>query len=220
MGRVCLAVGLILTNAYLSNAWSGVEIDRRGAIATAAGSLSAAIATGIRPVVAGGSALKTFEDEVTGISLDVPVDWVASVQELPDRRKMNLWKDPDDTESLVFIAYTPVRDDFTSLGSFGTADVVAAQTIMPKAKIAGFDVEAEMLSAVSAKRAYFFDYLQTVPGVQPTTHFRTIFTLRQGATGGAGAVLVTVTAQTAESRYRKELEGVFDRIINSFHTIP
>jgi hypothetical protein len=47
------------------------------------------------------------------------------------------------------------------------------------------------------------------------THFRTIFTLQQGATGGAGAVLVTVTAQTPEKRYG-ELQSMFDQVMDSY----
>ena len=38
----------------------------------------------------------------------------------------------------------------------------------------------------------------------------------QGATGGAGAVLVTITAQTLESRYDAETKAMFDEIMNSY----
>jgi PsbP len=164
-----------------------------------------------------------FDDPTHGFSLQVPSGWIKSEQTLRDRRTITLWTDPnDDTKStLVFIAYTPVRDDYTSLGSFGSVDQVAAQTILPKGEIFAEGREesnvanAEMLSAVSQKQAYVFDYTQSVPGIQPTTHYRTIFTLQQGATGGAGAVLVTITAQTAEERYGK-MKPIFDGIIDSY----
>lgn len=80
-----------------------------------------------------------------------------------------------------------------------------------------------MLSAVSMKQSYIFDYLQTIPTIQPTTHFRTLFTLQPrsssssaAAGAAAGSVLVTLTAQTLEERYQNELQGTFDQIINSF----
>jgi hypothetical protein len=104
------------------------------------------------------------------------------------------------------------------LGSFGSVEVVGDQTILPKGQLAGVDIDAKMLSAVSERQAYFFDYQQSVPNVQPMTHFRTIFTLQQGATGGAGAVLVTITAQTPEERYAS-LKPLIDNVISSFEKI-
>jgi hypothetical protein len=106
------------------------------------------------------------------------------------------------------------------LASFGSVDVVGSQTILPKGELAGNDqmVDAKMLSAVSERQAYFFDYQQSVPNVQPLTHFRTIFTLQQGATGGAGAVLVTITAQMPEERYTT-LRPVVDDVMASFQKI-
>eukprot|EP00522_Entomoneis_paludosa_P013429 CAMPEP_0172461188 /NCGR_PEP_ID=MMETSP1065-20121228/39604_1 /TAXON_ID=265537 /ORGANISM="Amphiprora paludosa, Strain CCMP125" /LENGTH=213 /DNA_ID=CAMNT_0013216431 /DNA_START=24 /DNA_END=665 /DNA_ORIENTATION=+ len=204
-----------------ASAWTSEPINRRNAFSKA---IAVPVAAAGSLVIAGspveaaesGLALAQFQDPKTGIKVKVPSDWIASVQQLPDRRTVNLWMDPKDPKSLVFIAFTPIRDDFTSLGSFGSVDQVAVQTILPKGQLAGVDVDAKMLSAVSAKQSYLFDYLQTVPNVQPTTHFRTIFTLQQGATGGAGSVLVTVTAQTPEERYSTELEGAFNQIIDSF----
>mmetsp|Transcript_17187 Transcript_17187/g.47078 ORF Transcript_17187/g.47078 Transcript_17187/m.47078 type:complete len:223 (+) Transcript_17187:134-802(+) len=202
-------------------AWTfNQPIDRRNAFSSiVSGPVSGAILlSNVPPAAAADStlALETFQDASTGVKLNIPSEWTASVQELPDRRKLNIWMDPKDPKSLVFIAFTPVRDDFTSLGSFGSVDQVAVQTILPKGQLAGVEVDSKMLSAVSAKQSYLFDYLQSVPNVQPMTHFRTIFTLQQGATGGAGSVLVTITAQTPEERYKNELESTFNKIIDSF----
>ena len=58
---------------------------------------------------------------------------------------------------------------------------------------------------------HFFMYLSQ-------THFRTIFSLTQGATGGAGAVLVTLTAQTPESRYGN-MKSLFDEIVDSYRKL-
>lgn len=146
------------------------------------------------------------------------------MQELPDRRKIVFFVDPttadasskkDDDKSLLFIAYTPVRDDFTSIGSFGTVEQVAQMTILPKGEIAGVSGnESQMLKSESRKAGYFFDYVVKVEG-QPKRHFRTIFTLVKGATGGAGSVLVTLTAQSTEARY-PEVKDLYDKVVGSF----
>jgi PsbP len=161
--------------------------------------------------------LTTYNDALHGFSIAIPSTWSKSETELNDRRKIVVWGDPNDAKTALFIAYTPVRDDFTSLGSFGAVDQVAAQTILPKAELAGQEaVQAKMIAAVSAKQAYLFDYTQAIVDIQPPTHFRTIFTLQQGATGGAGAVLVTITLQTPEERYAASLKPLFDKIIDSY----
>lgn len=191
------------------------SFDRRSWISTTSGSI-AAIAFGLPNVAYAASSLTDFNDPQHGFSIKVPADWVATNQQLPDRRKINMWTDPNDPSTLLFIAYTPVRADYTSLGSFGSVDQVAEQTILPKGALMGeVDVDAKMLSATADKQAYFFDYRQATPKL-PLTHFRAIFTLQQGATtGGAGAVLVTVTAQTPETRYG-ELQSMFDQVIDSY----
>ena len=93
-----------------------------------------------------------------------------------------------------------------------------------------------MISAISVKSAYYFDYIAspTVPtaGVDSSggmtkrlkpQHFRTIFTLLPpvGITS-AGMTLVTLTLQTSEERYNdgeRNMKGVFDKIINSYEKI-
>ena len=192
-------------------------VDRRGWLGGVATAATAAVAAVGMPAmaVAATSKLTTFEDPKNGFSIQVPADWVESVRALPDRRTIRFWADPADGQTFVFIAYTPVRDDFTSLGSFGSVETVADQTILPKGELMGVQSESKMFSAVSEKQAYVFDYQQSVPDVQPMTHFRTIFTLQPGATGGAGSVLVSITAQTPETRY-EALKPMFDDIISSY----
>jgi hypothetical protein len=75
-------------------------------------------------------------------------------------------------------------------------------------------VTSKMLSAESKKQAYFFDYITKVPD-QPETHYRTIFSLATAAAGGAGNVLVSITAQALVSDY-EEMKPLFDRIIDSY----
>lgn len=209
---------LIIISALFAtaNAFSS-QSTRREWLAT---SIAAPVATTLvgLPLIANAddSSLEVFNDAKNGFSLSVPSAWTKTEQEISDRRKIVVWTDPSDPKTALFIAYTPVRDDFTSLASFGPVDQVAAQTILPKGALAMNDgVKAEMLSADSKKQAYFFDYTQEIAKLQPNTHFRTIFTLQQGATGGAGAVLVTITLQTPEEKY-SSIKKVFDNVIDSY----
>jgi len=175
-----------------------------------------------------GSEMTLFKDSNVGFQIEIPSNWKQSEQKLPDRRRLLLFVNSDESvstgsnskgpEDLMFVAYTPVRDDFTSLSSFGTVDQVGQATILPKGQLAGQNTDNQMLMSESKKNAYYFDYTSTAPG-QPKRHFRTIFTLVQGATGGAGAVLVTITAQTLESRYDAAMKSTFDDIINSYRKL-
>lgn len=165
--------------------------------------------------------LEPFTDARHGFTVSVPTGWSFTEQQLPDRRTLLLWRDPVDEATLVFIAYTPVRDDVTSLGSFGSVDQVATQTILPKQGLMGMpeDPALKMFSASARKQAYIFDYRYSVPGPDRTsaipTHFQTIFALHQ-VPNAAGSVLVTITAQTPENRYTNGLDMVFDSMINSY----
>lgn len=168
------------------------------------------------PANAADSSFTLYKNTQCGFQVQIPSAWEKSEQSLPDRRNIDFFVDPlGSSETLVFIAYTPVRDDFTSLGSFGSVDQVGQMTILPKGRIAGIENnESVMLSAESKRNAYFFDYTVTVDE-QIKRHFRSIFYLSAGGTGGAGSVLVTLTAQTPQSRY-DEMKPIFDQIMDSF----
>lgn len=81
------------------------------------------------PILAGAAdidSLETYQDADTKFSLKVPSGWEKTVQSLPDRRQIILYVKPDSAQkTLIFFAFTPVRDDFTSLGSFGSVDEVS-----------------------------------------------------------------------------------------------
>jgi len=162
-----------------------------------------------------------YTDETAGFEVKTPSGWQKSEQSLPDRRKIILFVNDNDASStnkdLMFIAYTPVRDDFTTLSSFGSVDQVGQMTILPKGQIMGENSESKMLNSESKKNSYYFDYV-TKTTDQPKRHFKTIFTLIQGGTGGAGSVLVTITVQTTDDRY-EALKGTFDEVIESYGKI-
>ena len=70
--------------------------------------------------------LVTYKDEACGFQIDIPAEWEMSEQSLADRRKIVFFIDPSRSEekTLFFIAFTPLRDDFTSISSFGSVDQV------------------------------------------------------------------------------------------------
>merc|ERR1719287_214637 len=179
-----------------------------------------------------------YEDLEYGFRVAFPSAWERREQTLSGRRRGVFFADPASAdaasgavETFGVIAYTPVRDDFTSLSSFGSVDEVAQATIMPKGELAGQADASKMLSAVSKNSAYYFDYVTTpvvptAPGsgaartteTLPPQHFRVVFALlpRKNA---AGMTLVTVTLQTTEERYGGS-RGLFDGVVDSFGKVP
>ncbi|KAL7434000.1 hypothetical protein ACHAXH_005107 [Discostella pseudostelligera] len=180
--------------------------------------------------------METYNDIDYGFHLSIPSSWENTEQKLSGRRKALFFTDPTSKdadsgtiETFGFVAYTPVRDDFTSLASFGSVENVAQMTILPKGDLAGQNDDSKMVSAISKNNAYYFDYIATpvVPiaaGESSSSgaltkklkpqHFRTIFTLLP-LKNSAGMTLVTITLQTSEERYGT-VRGLFDNIIDSF----
>mmetsp|Transcript_29040 Transcript_29040/g.41502 ORF Transcript_29040/g.41502 Transcript_29040/m.41502 type:complete len:272 (-) Transcript_29040:155-970(-) len=206
-------------------------------------SIAAAGAAAMFPLVSvadDSSALKLepYVDSDYNFKLSVPSSFTSTQQKLSGRRKAVFFTDENskdgsgNIDTLGFIAYTPMRDDFTSLSSFGSVDEVGQSTILPKSELAGNKEDSKMLSAVSKNNAYFFDYVAkpivpTDPGssaaksgqmtkeLEPV-HFRTIFTLLPlKDVNVAGLTLVTITFQTTEAKY-SGLKSTFDEIISSY----
>jgi len=204
------------------------KINRRLFVENVGKSASVAILStmlGLQNALAADSGFQKYEDLNCGFEVSIPDSWIKNEQNLSDldRRKLILYVDPDsstnsmNSKTLCFISYSSVRDDYTSLGSFGSVDQVAQATVLPKGKVGGGneDIESELISAIAANNAYYFDYTIT-PEKLNKIHFRSVFYLAsQGSTGGAGSYLVTVTAQTPETEYLKRKDS-FDQIISSF----
>ncbi len=216
-----------------------IYLSRRNVLAQSFAA-AAATATTMFPLVSNAdtsspSKLESYVDEDYGFKLSIPSSFTSTVQKLSGRRKAVFFTDENAKDSisgnidtLGFIAYTPMRDDFTSLSSFGSVEEVGQSTILPKSELAGNKEDSKMLSAVSKNNAYYFDYVAkpivaTDPGSSQltkeleTVHFRTIFTLLPLKTdvNTAGLTLVTITFQTTESKY-SSLKASFDEIISSF----
>ena len=204
---------------------TGSTVKRRDLLASAVASFVASTAISPGVAVASTDELTSYKDPDCRFQISVPSKWEQTTQQLPDRRKIVLFVDPtqkdmpEQDKTLMFIAYTPIRDDFTSLSSFGSVDQVGQMTILPKGGVVSTEeaTESNLLAAESKKNAYFFDYTMRVPG-ESMIHHRAIFSLAQGATGGAGSLLVTVNLQTPESRYG-ELKTTVDAMFDSFGKI-
>lgn len=223
-------VGEGCQNDELDNTMGRRTFWTRSAVAAAGASFasllpSAALADA---PVASSSNMNSFEDTDYGFRFQVPSSFERSEQNISGRRKAVFFVDSGSAgvESLVFVAYTPVRDDFTGLGSFGSVDEVGQATILPKGTLAGGEeasADSKMISAVAKKNAYFYDYVVVPQGEGAPTkkqHYRTIFTLlpmKTGAGQQAGLTLVTITAQTTEEKYSEGgLGKVFDDVMESY----
>ena len=161
--------------------------------------------------------LTSYTDSRYGVSFGVPEGWSPVPQELPDGRRLVLASDPKDESSNVFIAFTPVRPDYSSLGSFGTIDYVAS-TVIPQCGAAGQcsfangdGVEGRMISQETIKGCYVYEYtIEQSRG--PKRHLRSLFTIQAD---GAASILVGLTTQCLDSR-DAELASMYKAVINSF----
>ncbi|KAL7470262.1 hypothetical protein ACHAXS_010496 [Conticribra weissflogii] len=222
-----------------------IDSSRRTLLTQSIAAASSTILSSSFPFLANAAStnLQPYDDPEYGFRIQVPSSWEQSVQKLSGRRKALFFVDPKSasnggsTDTLLFVAYTPVRDDFTSLSSFGSVDQVAQSTILPKGDLAGAEDSSKMLSATSKNNAYYFDYVAspvvpTTPGSNeakagqmtmklPPQHFRTIFTLLplRNAGASAGLTLVTITMQTTEEKYG-DLKRMFDEIVDSYGKAP
>ena len=127
---------------------------RRSFLLRTGGAL-AALSSTTRPTVARAAATAAetattyapYVDAEYGFRVLLPSSWERSEQTLSGRRRAIFYTDPysrtavgggGDIETLCIVAYTPVRDDFTSQSSFGSVDEVGQSTILPK-ELAGGD---------------------------------------------------------------------------------
>ena len=61
----------------------------------------------------------------------------------------------------MYMAYTPIQDNFTSLALFRNVYQVAHANILPKDKLGEQPDDFKMIIATSRKNAYYFDYTST-----------------------------------------------------------
>lgn len=152
------------------------------------------------------------------VSFGLPSGYKAEPQELPDGRRLVTATDPDDLDTNVFIAFTPIRPDYSSLGSFGTIDFVAS-TVLPQCGDLSYGcsfergdgIDSKMLEQSAFKGNYVYDYTIQQKG-GPKRHLRSLFAVK--ADGGA-SVLVTLTAQCLEPKH-DAMKATFKAVLESF----
>ena len=128
---------------------------------------------------------------VATASFQVPPSWQGSDTRQASGlggRRIIVYSDPNNADTNAFLLLTPVRGDYTSLGSFGTLDSVQ-DTIIPS----GPNIVTDVLTAKTSPGRYNYEYTIEVPD-QPKRHLNTIFAL-------TADTIVTFTTQATASDY-------------------
>ncbi|CAM9914531.1 unnamed protein product [Choristocarpus tenellus] len=102
---------------------------------------------------------------------EVPTGWERAEAEISGRRKLVVFASSKTPGANAFITYTPVKPDFTSLGSFGSLDEVS-KNVLPD----GPDVSSQMVEYYQKNNQYVYDYIVTQVG-RPEKHIRVRATL-------------------------------------------
>ena len=161
-------------------------------------------------------AIQKFEDKGLKVSFDVPAAWeklTDSRDVLSEDRRLVVYANKNDSDENAFIAFTPVRGDYSSIGSLGNLDAVAQNIIQT-----GEGVESTLLSSSVVGGSYVYNYKVNVDG-QPVRHLISAISLIapdlvSGKPQG-GNTLVTLTAQCREERYAA-CKSEMDAILASF----
>ena len=223
-----MARNLVAALAALATAWSAAALSpiaasaaakaapahaarpltRQGFVAGAA-SLAAALPLAARADDAKTTSVKTkFGTAVDGKPLssakfDVPDRWVQLSGDVSGGRQLVLYADPDNSDTNAFVLITPVRGDYTSLGSFGSIEVVQA-TVMPF----GDGIEYTGVTSEASTGKYTYDYEVSVPS-QPKRHLKTVFMV-------VSDCIVTFNFQALAADYTPDVAKMGAAIVKSF----
>ena len=138
-------------------------------------------------------------------TFSVPADWVKLSGDPGGGRKMELYADPNNADTNAFALITPVRGDYTSLGSFGSVEVVQ-DTVMPAAP----DITYDVIKSEAQTGKYVYEYIVQVPE-QPKRHLTTIFMV-------VSDCIVTFNFQAKQSDYNGDVPGLAKTVAASFKT--
>merc|ERR1740123_763665 len=174
-------------------------------------------------------ALETFTEKFYCVSVGLPKGWEPITTSLTTRILVAA-ADPKDPDFQVNLLFTSIASDYTSLGSFGTIDYVAANTVIPPGSIAAGDViEGKLLGQETVKGNYVYDYTNQellkmrVKGeiqstLLPKRRLRSLFAVLPGGEQRASSTLVTLTAQCLDSKYA-EYEPIMKAVIDSYQKL-
>ena len=151
-----LASALRPTPTHLASAHSQPALSRRALLP------ALAAAATVRPSPA--LAADALEQHTTGsyqVTFGAPAGWPVSEQELQGSRYLYIATDPAEPDSAnVVLTFQPLAADYTSLGSFGTQQLVG-NSLMPQCAdrsgggctLEGYGIEGKMLGTDTLKGA-------------------------------------------------------------------
>eukprot|EP00249_Psilotum_nudum_P001498 c13986_g1_i2 orf=486-1283(-) len=154
-----------------------------------------------------------YKDEVDNFSLQIPTNWVKAEGKASGQRKVTAFFSTDDTSTNVNVLITGLGADYTSLGSFGTADTFAENLVnsldrswkRPPGQV------AKLISSESRNGLYYVEYTLQKPGE------RKVILLSAVGIGFNGWYnrLYTVTGQLWEEEQYKHRAAV-EKVVSSF----
>ena len=163
---------------------------------------NAALAAGLQDVSVPIGSASTALSKAT---FQVPSDWVKLSGDVTDGRKMALYADPANADTNAFALITPIRGDYTSLGSFGSVETVL-ETVMPGAD----GISYEVIKAEAQSGKYVYEYTVQVPD-QPKRHLTTIFMV-------VADCIVTFNFQAKQTDYTKDVSALSKSTAATFKT--
>ena len=140
---------------------------------------------------------------LSSAKFDVPDKWVQLSGDVSGGRQLVLYADPDNSDTNAFVLITPVRGDYTSLGSFGSIEVVQA-TVMPY----GDGIEYTKVTSEASTGKYTYDYEVSVPS-QPKRHLKTVLMV-------VSDCIVTFNFQALAADYTPDVAKMGAAIVKSF----
>ena len=140
---------------------------------------------------------------LSSAKFDVPDRWVQLSGDVSGGRQLVLYADPDNSDTNAFVLITPVRGDYTSLGSFGSIEVVQA-TVMPY----GDGIEYTKVTSEASTGKYTYDYEVSVPS-QPKRHLKTVLMV-------VSDCIVTFNFQALAADYTPDVAKMGAAIVKSF----
>mmetsp|Transcript_31048 Transcript_31048/g.41031 ORF Transcript_31048/g.41031 Transcript_31048/m.41031 type:complete len:236 (-) Transcript_31048:407-1114(-) len=145
---------------------------------------------------------KKVSDPLERFTFEVPSDWDESETIVSGGRKVVVFTNPQKPETNAFYAFTPLRGDYTSLGSFGTLDYVES-VVLPF----GPGVKSKLIESRSGNGMYYYDYTVEVTG-KSAKRLKTIWAVVPDN-------LMTFTAQCERDDY-DEYGSIISMIADSF----
>ena len=176
--------------------------------AAAAGALLAPRAAVAADAAVAQAVLVKYGTDATGKALatakfSVPDAWTKLSGADVGGRSMSLYADPKNADTNAFVLITPVRGDYTSLGSFGNLETVQ-DTVMPAAD----GVSYQLIESKAEKGAYRYEYTVQVPD-QPLRHLTSIFAVDSDS-------IVTFNFQAKADDYDKDVAALAKAVVATF----